>query len=234
MGDWLCAIITCATFAAAAAELSPPVCRPQELAESRGQAIILQAARAAAAERFIKEFCVDEKNIASEYDPLRFEGQQGSPGPENQCDPPGPEDQYDPLRLENQLCFPLYVCAKEIIRKYRRPLSELGLTYTQYIVMMALWEYGCMTEGELGEKVHLDSGTLAPLLKRLESLGYVSRVRLKCCERKLMISLTEEGRQLREKALKVPEAMAECVPLAGEDVLRLKELLDKMLGIIGV
>ena len=73
---------------------------------------------------------------------------------------------YDCIRLGNQLCFPLYACAKEIVRQYRRPLQALGLTYTQYVVMMVLWEHGGMTEGELGKIVHLDSGTLAPLLKR--------------------------------------------------------------------
>ena len=77
-------------------------------------------------------------------------------------------DPYDVLKLENQLCFPLYACAKEVIRRYREPLEKLNLTYTQYIVMMTFWEFGGMTEGELGQKVHLDSGTLAPLLKRLE------------------------------------------------------------------
>ena len=84
---------------------------------------------------------------------------------------------YDILKLESQLCFPLYACAKEVIRRYREPLDGLGLTYTQYIVMMVFWEYGGMTEGELGEKVRLDSGTLAPLLKRLEKQGLLKRCR---------------------------------------------------------
>ena len=77
----------------------------------------------------------------------------------------------DSLRLENQLCFPLYACAKEVVRQYREPLETLNLTYTQYIVMMVLWEHREMTEGDLGKKVRLDSGTLAPLLKRLEKAG---------------------------------------------------------------
>ena len=86
-------------------------------------------------------------------------------------------DKYDCIRLDNQLCFPLYACAKEVVRQYRKPLDEIGLTYTQYVVMMVLWENGGMTEGELGKRVHLDSGTLAPLLKRLEKQGLVNRIR---------------------------------------------------------
>ena len=84
---------------------------------------------------------------------------------------------YDNIKLDNQLCFPLYACAKEVVRQYRKPLASLNLTYTQYIVMMVLWEFGGMTEGELGKKVRLDSGTLAPLLKRLEKQGYIDRTR---------------------------------------------------------
>ena len=80
-------------------------------------------------------------------------------------------DKYCSIRLDDQFCFPLYACAKEVVRQYRKPLEKLGLTYTQYLVMMVLWEHGGMTEGELGKKVHLNSGTLAPLLKRLEKQG---------------------------------------------------------------
>ena len=103
---------------------------------------------------------------------------------------------YDGLKLENQLCFPLYVCAKEVVRQYRKPLEELNLTYTQYIVMMVLWEFGGMTEGELGKKVHLDSGTLTPLLKRLEKQGLLKRIRPEDNERKLFLKLTPEGEAL--------------------------------------
>ena len=133
------------------------------------------------------------------------------------------------LRLENQLCFPLYACAKEIIRQYRKPLEELNLTYTQYIVMMVLWEFGGMTEGELGKKVRLDSGTLAPLLKRLEKQGYIQRVRQKDNERRLFLSLTEQGEALKEKAKAVPAAMQGCIPLEREDLMLLKSLLDQAL-----
>ena len=85
-----------------------------------------------------------------------------------------PENKYERIRLKNQLCFPLYACAKEVVRRYREPLEKLGLTYTQYVVMMAFWEFGGMSEKEVGEKVHLDAGTLAPLLKRLEKQGSCS------------------------------------------------------------
>lgn len=136
---------------------------------------------------------------------------------------------YDCIRLGNQLCFPLYACAKEVVRQYRKPLQELGLTYTQYVVMMVLWEHGGMTEGELGKKVHLDSGTLAPLLKRLEKQGYIRRVRPAHNERKLFLSLTEAGEALKERAIDVPEAMQGCIGLPEEELLQLKHLLDKVL-----
>ncbi len=139
------------------------------------------------------------------------------------------DNRYDPIRLENQLCFPLYACAKEVVRRYREPLDELGLTYTQYVVMMVFWQFGGMTEKELGEKVHLDSGTLAPLLKRLEKQGYVTRVRPQDNERKLFISLTEEGEALKEKAVHVPQAMQGCIDLPPEELMQLKKLLDKAL-----
>lgn len=141
-----------------------------------------------------------------------------------------PQDKYDVLKLENQLCFPLYACAKEVIRRYREPLDALGLTYTQYIVMMVFWEFGGMTEGELGEKVRLDSGTLAPLLKRLEKQGLVKRSRPEDNERKLFVCLTDEGKALKEKALTVPEAMRGCIDLPVEDLILLKMLLEKALA----
>jgi DNA-binding MarR family transcriptional regulator len=140
---------------------------------------------------------------------------------------------YDCIRLNNQLCFPLYACAKEIVRQYRKPLEELNLTYTQYVVMMVLWEHGSMTEGELGKKVHLDSGTLAPLLKRLEKQGYINRVRPDNNERKLILSLTETGNALKDKAVEVPEAMRSCINLPDEELLQLKQLLDKALSQMG-
>ena len=136
---------------------------------------------------------------------------------------------YESIKLKNQLCFPLYACAKEVVRRYRDPLLDLDLTYTQYIVMMALWEFGDMTEGDLGKKVLLDSGTLAPLLKRLEKQELITRTRPKDNERKLIISLTEKGESLKEQALCVPPKMAGCIDLPMEELIQLKRLLDKAL-----
>ena len=136
-------------------------------------------------------------------------------------------DKYDCLRLKNQICFPLYACAKEVVRQYRKPLERLGLTYTQYVVMMVLWEFGGMTEGELGRKVYLDSGTLAPLLKRSEKQGYITRIRPETNERKLFIELTEAGNALKDQAIEVPCEMEGCLNLAQDELVQLKELLDK-------
>ncbi len=139
------------------------------------------------------------------------------------------ETVYEQLRLENQLCFPLYACAKEVVRQYRKPLEDLNLTYTQYIVMMVLWEFGGMTEGELGKKVHLDSGTLTPLLKRLEKQGLIERIRPESNERKLFLKLTPDGEALKQKAIAVPSAMKECIQLPVEELMLLRELLNKAL-----
>ena len=136
-------------------------------------------------------------------------------------------DRYESIRLKNQLCFPLYACSKEIIRQYRKPLEKLGLTYTQYVVMMVLWEDGGMTEGDLGKKVYLDSGTLAPLLKRMEKQGIINRIRPDDNERKLFISLTEKGEGMKEQALDVPKAMNGCIDLPEDELKELKRLLDK-------
>ena len=136
-------------------------------------------------------------------------------------------DKYDCIRLENQLCFPLYACAKEVVRQYRKPLERLGLTYTQYVVMMVLWEFGGMTEGELGRKVYLDSGTLAPLLKRMEKQGYIKRIRPETNERKLFVELTAAGDALKDQATELPCKMEGCLKLAQDELLQLKELLDK-------
>ena len=122
-----------------------------------------------------------------------------------------------------------YACAKEVVRQYRKPLEELGLTYTQYIVMMVFWEHGGMSESELGKLVHLDSGTLAPLLKRLEKQGLIDRTRPDDNERKLFLSLTEQGEALKDKAVNVPQAMQGCIELDEEELTELKRLLDKAL-----
>lgn len=134
------------------------------------------------------------------------------------------------LRLDNQICFPLYACAKEIVRQYRKPLEELNLTYTQYLVMMVLWEHGGMTEGQLGKIVHLESGTLTPVLRRLEKAGYINRIRPKNNERKLFLSLTEEGTVLKERAKAVPAIIQECISLSEEELLLLRDMLNRVLA----
>ena len=137
-------------------------------------------------------------------------------------------DRYECLKLENQICFPLYACAKEVVRQYRKPLEAMNLTYTQYVVMLAFWEYGGMTEKELGKRVHLDSGTLAPLLKRLEKQGYVDRMRPESNERKLYISLTEKGEALKQEAAGIPQTMSGILDLTPEETAMLRSLLNKV------
>lgn len=132
-------------------------------------------------------------------------------------------------KLEDQFCFPLYACAKEVVRQYRKPLEELNLTYTQYLVMMVLWEHGGMTEGQLGKKVYLDSGTLAPLLKRMEGAGHINRIKPDGNVRNLYVTLTQEGRILKEKAKSVPGEIWNSIPLPQEDLLMLRELLNHLL-----
>lgn len=138
-------------------------------------------------------------------------------------------DKFDCLKIENQLCFPLYAASKEVIRKYQPFLSELDLTYTQYITMLILWENNKLKVKELGEKLYLDSGTLTPLLKKLEAKGYIIRERSKNDERSLMISITQNGKKLRDKAVMVPEKVGKCINLNEKDALKLYELLYKVL-----
>jgi len=140
------------------------------------------------------------------------------------------DSKYDSLKLENQLCFPLYACAKEVVRKYKPFLEELDLTYTQYIAMMVLWDKKEMNVKELGNDLFLDSGTLTPLLKKLESKGYINRDRLKEDERNLCIRITEEGEALREKALGVPTQMSQCISLNPDEFKLLYQLLYKVIG----
>lgn len=137
--------------------------------------------------------------------------------------------EFDPLALENQLCFPLYAASKELTRRYKPFLDPLGLTYTQYVAMMALWAQDGVTVGELGRKLYLDSATLTPLIKRLEAHGYVRRERSREDERAVIVTLTDEGRKLREQALDVPYCMSGCLKMAPEDAVELKRLLEKML-----
>ncbi len=137
---------------------------------------------------------------------------------------------FDPLLLDNQLCFPLYAASKELTRRYKPFLEPLGLTYTQYVTMMALWEQDDVPVKDLGKRLYLDSATLTPLLKRLESHGYVTRHRSQADERSVIISLTDEGRALRERALEVPGRIGSCVRLESQEAQELKLLLEKMLA----
>ena len=137
---------------------------------------------------------------------------------------------YDRLRLENQLCFPLYACSREIIKQYKPFLDVLDLTYTQYITMMVLWERTSLTAKELGEALFLDSGTLTPLLKKLEAKGFLTRKRSAEDERSLVVTVTDAGLALRDRAVRIPEAMAACSPLTPEEGEALYRILYRLLG----
>lgn len=140
------------------------------------------------------------------------------------------DKKYQALKLENQICFPLYAASREVIKQYRPYLDELDLTYTQYIAMMVLWEKKELSVKELGEKLYLDSGTLTPVLKSLEAKGYVVRSRSKEDERVLRIKITEKGEELKEQALYVPQSVAGCVKLSEQEAVQLYDLLYKVLG----
>ena len=136
---------------------------------------------------------------------------------------------YEALLLDRQLCFPLYACAREMIKLYTPFLDELDLTYTQYIAMMVLWERKSVSVKELGEALYLDSGTLTPLLKKMEAKGLLTRRRSLEDERSLIVSLTEKGMALRDRALNIPGQMVRCVNLAPEERQELYRLLYKLL-----
>ena len=138
-------------------------------------------------------------------------------------------NEYDCLKLENQLCFPLYAASRNVIKKYKPFLDKLDLTYTQYIVMLVLWENKKANVKELGEKLYLDSGTLTPLLKTLESKGFISRERSNDDERNLVICLTEKGNKLEKEALSIPKNVGSCINLKKEEAMELYNLLYKIL-----
>ncbi len=140
-----------------------------------------------------------------------------------------PTHKYDSLKLDNQLCFPLYACAKEVVKRYTPFLSALDLTYTQYIAMLVLWEHKSMTIKQAGTLLYLDSGTLTPLFKKLEEKGLVTRTRSQADERNLIVALTEKGEALKDEALKVPAQMNDCIQISPEDSQQLYALLHKML-----
>ena len=137
---------------------------------------------------------------------------------------------YDALKLENQLCFPLYACAREVMKRYKPFLDDIDLTYTQYVTMMVLWEKREVTSKEIGEKLHLDSGTLTPVIKKLAEKGLVTRSRCREDERNLMVTLTDAGLALRDKAVAIPAQVGGCVRLSPEDARALYGILYKLLG----
>ena len=138
-------------------------------------------------------------------------------------------DKYEALRLRNQLCFPLYLCSKEITRRYQPLLDKLNLSYTQYVVMMYFWEMGGASAKELSHALLLDPSTLTPVLKKLEQKGYLTRTRDPHDERSLTIRLTEAGEALKDAALSVPAQMANCLGLSDEEAFQLGALIGKVL-----
>ena len=137
---------------------------------------------------------------------------------------------YDALKLNNQLCFPIYAASREVIKQYRPFLDEMDLTYTQYIAMMVFWEDRKLNVKELGQRLLLDSGTLTPVLKNLESKGYVRRYRSTEDERVLLVEITPEGHALRDKAITIPLELAKRVNLDSDECLQLYTLLYKVLN----
>ena len=140
------------------------------------------------------------------------------------------EQEKASLKLETQLCFPLYAAARKITGLYTPYLKPLGLTYTQYILFMVLWEEDHLPVGSIGERLHLDNGTLTPMLKKLESAGYLTRERSKADERSVIVTLTEKGRNLAEQAKAIPGEVGGCIPLTQEEGFMLYQLLYKILG----
>lgn len=141
-------------------------------------------------------------------------------------------DKFDALKLENQICFPLYACSKEVVRKYKPYLDAIDLTYTQYITMMVLWEHKEITVKEIGEFLYLDSGTLTPVLKTLEKKGLLTRHRSGEDERVLKICITEKGEALKEQAADIPLKMGACLKLSMEEAKELYSLLYKVLDLV--
>lgn len=139
--------------------------------------------------------------------------------------------EFDCLKLENQLCFPLYVVSKEIVKKYRPYLDSIDLTYTQYITMMVLWEKKKISAKDLGDILYLDSGTLTPVLKSLEKKNLITRTRGTSDERLLIIGITQNGEELKKQAVEIPRAIANCVNLSENEVVILYRLLYKILGV---
>lgn len=133
------------------------------------------------------------------------------------------------LKLENQLCFPLYACAKEIVRRYTPLFEPLGLTYTQYIAMMVMWKHKSISVRDMGKLLFLDSGTLTPMLKKMEKAGWIQRKRSERDERMVILTITARGEELHDKAAEIPSKMARCVTLENDEALQLYSRLNKMM-----
>ena len=144
------------------------------------------------------------------------------------------ENRYEVLKLKNQLCFPLYACSREVVKRYKPFLDKIDLTYTQYIAMMVMWEKKSLNVKELGECLYLDSGTLSPLIKKLETKGLITRKRSDKDERNLIVEITLEGENLKEQAVDIPMQIADCTNLSEEEAMLLYSLLYKILGEVNV
>ena len=141
-------------------------------------------------------------------------------------------EEYPQLKLDSQLCFPLYACARRVIGAYTPLLKPLGLTYTQYLVMMELGEKGKEKVGDLCHRLYLDCGTITPMLKKMEESGWLTRCRCKVDERVVYVALTEKGWALREQVKDIPAKVGECITLPQEDAYELYRLLHKLLDTI--
>ena len=138
-------------------------------------------------------------------------------------------NEFDPLLLDNQLCFPLYACSRKVVNMYTPYFQPLGITYTQYIVFLVLWETDGVSVRELGQRLYLDSGTLTPLLKKMEEAGFVTRERSRDDGRVVLVHLTEKGRALRKEAEQIPLRLGGCLPLTTEEAKTLHTLLHRLL-----
>lgn len=139
-------------------------------------------------------------------------------------------DYHEMMKLDNQLCFPLYAAARNVTGLYTPWLKPLGLTYTQYITFLVLWEKDGISVSEIGDRLMLDNGTLSPMLKKMEKTGYIERTRSKEDDRVVIVSLTNKGRELQEKAKEIPEKVGGCINLPLEESKELQKLLNKLLG----
>ena len=139
------------------------------------------------------------------------------------------DEKYEGLKLDNQLCFPLYAASKEIVKKYRPYLDRLGLTYTQYITLMVLWEHKRVNVKDLGTELFLDSGTLSPVLKSLEKKGYIKRERNEDDQRVLNVAITLKGEELKDSVINLPKAVASNIKLDQKEAFDLYNLLYKIL-----